>query len=396
MTHRRKICVITGSRAEYGLFYWLLKEIQGDAAFHLQLVVTGTHLLQTFGHTVDEIEKNGFSINCKIEMPLLETEDAPQGVTRAVGKAVCGFADAFASLKPDFVVLLGDRFETTAAAFAAAIARIPIAHIHGGETTAGAFDESFRHAITKMSFLHFASAEPYRARIVQMGESPDRVFCVGALGLDHLERTTPLDRRELERSLDCSLSYPTFLVTYHPVTLEDRTSRLDVQKLLAGLDAFPDAKIIFTGANADPDNFIIKELIQSYVRIKNGRVKFFASLGYLRYLSLLQQADVVIGNSSSGIIEAPSFKKPTVNIGDRQKGRLMAHSIINCRSETGEIIQAIQKALSPSFQQKLKEVANPHGSGDSARKIADILKSYPLDEGMLKKEFYDLPSLFTV
>lgn len=386
MTMKRKICVITGSRAEYGLLYWLMKELQEDPDVQLQVVVTGAHLSSQFGFSHQIIEADGFSIDSKVEMPL--EDDSSVSIAKSVGIATAGFADAYASLEPDMVVVLGDRFEILAAATAAVIMKVPIAHIHGGESTEGAFDELIRHATTKMALLHFTAAAPYQKNIIQMGENPERVFCVGAPGLDHLERTPLLSLEALEKSLNFSFGKPTFLVTFHPVTLEKKSSQQHIEQLMIALDAFHEAKIIFTGANADPDNLVIQDVIDSYVQQNSSRATRFISLGQQRYLSTLKYIDVVIGNSSSGIIEAPSLKKPTVNIGDRQKGRLMADSIIQCRAEAKDIEHAIQKALSSKFQEQLATIQNPYKFGNASLKIKNILKEFPLEESSLKKEFY--------
>lgn len=381
----RKLCVVTGTRAEYGLLYWLMKDIASDADLSLQVVVSGTHLSSRFGATYQQIIADGFAIDCKV--PLSLDDDSPVGVCKALSEAVAGFATAFDQLKPDVVVLLGDRYEIFAAASAATLLSIPIAHIHGGESTAGAFDDSFRHAITKMATFHFTAAEEYRRCVMQMGEDPKRVFCVGAPGLDHLKRSQLLARASLEEKIGLTLRSPLFLVTYHPVTREKSTSSAHTQALVQALDAFPQATIIITGANADPDNAAIGEWLVSYAHQHNDRMRHVVSLGSINYLSLLQYADVVIGNSSSGVIEAPAFHKATVNIGDRQKGRLMAESIISCPDDAAAIQQAIAKALTPEFQKNLAQVQNPYGCGNASATIKSILKAAPLDN-VLKKEFH--------
>lgn len=385
----RKVCAVTGSRADYGLLYWLMKEIQADDQLDLQLIVTGMHLSSDFGLTKKIIEEDDFKISKEIKM--LCSSDSTCAITKTVGQAIIGFADAFLELSPDVVVILGDRFEILAASIAATLARIPVAHIHGGESTIGAFDESIRHAITKMSLLHFTAAEPYRRRVIQMGESPARVFCVGAPGVENIKRFRLMNQSDLEKSINFSLSRPTFLVTYHPVTLEDRTSQKHLQELLAALSVFPDAKIIFTGTNSDPDHKIIPHLIYSFVAERKNTI-FIQSLGQIRYLSTLKYIDVMIGNSSSGIIEVPTFKKPTVNIGDRQKGRVMAASVINCENDAKGIRMAINQALSKDFQDKLLSVNNPYAGENTSMKIKNILKGYPLNRDTLKKEFYDYVS----
>jgi len=384
---KRKICVVTGTRAEYGLLYWLMKEIQQDPELELQLVVTGMHLSPEFGLTWKQIEEDGFFINEKVEMLL--SSDTPSGVAKSTGLGIIGFADSFARLCPDILVLLGDRFETIAAATAAHISQIPIAHIHGGETTEGAIDEAFRHAITKMSQLHFVAAEPYRKRVIQMGEKPETVFLVGAPGLDHLEHLSFLNRQELEKDLDLSLDPPLFLVTYHPVTLEGDPS-VPFNELLNALETFPEAKIVFTFPNADTRGRVLIKMIEEFVSKNTHRAKAFSSLGQQRYLSLMKICDVVIGNSSSGLAEAPSFGVPTINIGNRQKGRLKATSVIDCPEQKENIVNAIKEALSPEFKQFASKAENPYGFGGASKKIKEVLKAIALD-GLLEKSFFDIP-----
>jgi UDP-hydrolysing UDP-N-acetyl-D-glucosamine 2-epimerase len=384
---KRKICVVTGTRAEYGLLYWLMKEIQSDPDLDLQIIATGMHLSPEFGLTYKQIEEDGFVINEKIEMLL--SSDTPVGITKSLGLGTIGFADSLNRLKPDILVLLGDRFEILAAAQAAMIARIPIAHIHGGELTEGLIDEAIRHSITKMSHLHFVAAEQYRNRVIQLGEDPKRVFNFGAIGLDYIQRLELLDREKFEKSIDFKLGSPTFLVTYHPVTLENQTAERNVLELLKALENFPNAKILFTKANADTEGRVINQLLEEFVQKNKERSKLFSSLGQLRYLSAIKHVDVVIGNSSSGIIEVPFFKKPTINIGDRQKGRLKAKSIIDCRENAEEIMNAIQKALSQDFQKVLQQVASLYGYGGTSKKIKEVLKKVDL-HGIIKKNFFDV------
>ncbi len=388
MKERKKICVVTGSRADYGHLRWLLQEISDDTDLQLQIIVTGMHLSPLFGLTYRGIEEDGFRIDEKISMPL--NDDSVIGITRAMGEAIGGFGEVYSRLKPHWVVLFGDRYEMVVAALAATVARLPIAHIHGGESTVGAFDESFRHAITKMALLHFAAAEPYRRNIIQMGESPDRVFFTGAPGLDHLNRTKLLGRSELENELRVKLGDLSFLITYHPVTLEDRSSGRHMKELLDALHHFPEATLIFTGTNADPDNRVIPVMIESFLGRRKGKGVYSVSLGQHRYLSCLREVDLVIGNSSSGLIEAPSFGVPTVNIGDRQRGRLQAESVISCQDDQESILKAIEKGLQPAFREGLSRVHNPYGEPGASRKIRDILKDYSLTENSLKKEFFQL------
>lgn len=387
--HRRKICIITGSRAEYGLLYWLLKEIQKDLDLELQIIATGMHLSPEFGLTYKIIEDDGFKINEKVEMLL--SSDTVVGIAKSIGLATIGFADALNRLKPDIVVVLGDRFEILAAAQAAMVARIPIAHLHGGEATEGVIDEAIRHSVTKMSHLHFVAAEPYRRRVVQLGENPDRVYNFGAVGLDNIVRLKLLNRNDFEKSINFMLGKINFLITYHPVTLKKSVTQLEMEQLLNALNQFPEAKLIFTKSNSDTEGRIINELIDKYTLINSERVASFTNLGQLLYLSALKHVDVVIGNSSSGIVEAPSFKTPTVNIGDRQRGRLRAQSVIDCDETAESIVDAINKALSPDFQKLLPDISSPYGDGKgkTALRIKNVLKSTDLNNILLKK-FYDL------
>lgn len=384
---QRKICVVTGSRAEYGLLYWLLKVIAEDPGLELQLAVTGMHLSPEFGLTVRRIEQDGFKVDRKIEMLL--SADSPVAVSKSVGLGVIGFADALADLLPDILVVLGDRFEILAAAQAAMIQRIPIAHIHGGELTEGAVDDSIRHALTKMSHLHFTAAETYRQRVIQLGEQPERVFNTGAPGLDHIGRTRLLDRREFEQATGFTLGLRNVLVTFHPVTLEQATAGAQFNELLAALDTLEDTHVLFTLPNADAEGRVVIELINAYHQRRPERTAVFTSMGSQLYLSALRQVDAVAGNSSSGIIEAPAFKIGTINIGDRQKGRLYADSVIHCLPEQSAIRAAFERVFSAGFRERLASVENPYGNGGASGKIVAVLKQYPL-EGLLKKQFYDM------
>lgn len=384
---KRKIAVVTGSRAEYGLLYWLMQEIREDAALELQLVVTGMHLSPEFGLTYKNIENDGFIIDEKIEMLL--SSDTPVGIGKSMGIAIIGFADAFARLKPDIVVLLGDRFEILAAAQAALVARLPMAHIHGGEATEGLIDEAIRHSITKMAQIHFVAAEPYRNRVIQMGEQPQYVLNVGAPGLDNINKLKLLTREQFEEEIGFSLGNQCFLVTYHPVTLDKEGPQKAFGELLGALDMFPDARIIFTRPNADTDGRGLINMVEDYGKRWPDRVYVTTSLGQLNYLSAISHVDLVLGNSSSGLIEVPSFKKPTVNIGDRQRGRLMAESVLQCEENMASIIATINKALSSDFQRIVKEVQSPFGNGNSSYRMKEFLKSIDLT-GILKKKFYDL------
>jgi UDP-hydrolysing UDP-N-acetyl-D-glucosamine 2-epimerase len=385
--HKRKICIVTGTRAEYGLLYWLMKEIQEDPDLGLQIIATGMHLSPEFGLTYQKIEEDGFHIDEKVEMLL--SSDTPVGIAKSVGLGVIGFADALARQKPDIMVILGDRFEILAAAQAAIIAKIPIAHIHGGETTEGAIDEAIRHAITKMSHFHFTAAEPYRRRVIQLGETPDRVLNYGAPGLDNLKKIRLLNRASFEKAIDFQLGKLSFLVSYHPVTLSDTMPEKSFNELLNAVDQFPGATIIFTKANADTAGRIINHKIDNYNEKNPVRTKVFASMGQLLYLSAIKNADLVIGNSSSGIVEVPAFHKPTVNIGKRQQGRLKADSIIDCEETEQAIVDAIKKGVSPEFKKISRSTKNPYGQENASLKIKEYLKKVSL-QNILMKKFYDV------
>ncbi|MEZ0236896.1 MAG: UDP-N-acetylglucosamine 2-epimerase [Methylophilaceae bacterium] len=382
----RTICVVTGARADYGLLRWVMEGIRQSPDLHLQVIATGMHLSPEFGLTYREIEKDGFAIDRKVEMLL--SSDTPAGVTKSMGLGLIGFGEAIEQLKPDLMLLLGDRFEIFAAAAAAMVARVPLAHLHGGETTEGAIDEAIRHSITKMSHLHFVAAEEYRRRVVQLGEAPERVFLVGGLGIDNIKRLDLLDRAALEASLDFKLGPKNLLVTFHPVTLEKSTAGAQMTELLAALDALEDTHLIFTMPNADTDGRILIAMIEQFVATHpNARV--YTSLGQMRYLSCISQVDGVVGNSSSGLIEVPSFRKGTVNIGDRQRGRLKAGSVIDCAPDRQSIADALRTLYSAEFQSGLAMVRNPYGEGGASDKVVRVLQEYPLDQ-LLKKPFYDL------
>lgn len=384
----KKICVVTGTRAEYGLLKPLIKRINDDNEVELQLVVTGMHLSPEFGLTYHEIEEDGFSITDKNEMLL--SSDTPNGITKSIGLATIGFADIFTRNKPDMIVLLGDRYEIFAAATAAMIHRIPIAHIHGGERTEGLIDEAIRHSITKMSMLHFASTEEYRKRIIQMGEQKDRVFNVGALGVENIKSQKLLSKRELEESIGFELDRPYVIVTYHPVTLENNTSKRQFKNVLDALSDMRLYKVIFTKANSDTDGRVINNLIDEFVNRNSNRAIAVTSLGIKRYLSAMNYADMVIGNSSSGLLETPSFHIPTVNIGNRQQGRIKAESIIDCGNETAEIIDAIRKAECMKKNVDMYSIVNPYEGKNTSKDILDTIKTYlNMDKGVIKK-FYDI------
>lgn len=380
---------MTGTRADYGHLYWVLHEIAHDPALELQLVVTGAHLSTTFGHTVDQIERDGFPIACRVPFSL--DNDTPLAVAESMANVTAGLARAFHDLSPDVVVVLGDRYEVLAAAQAALILGIPLAHLHGGETTEGAFDEAIRHAVTKMAHLHFVAADEYADRVLQLGESPDRVFNVGAPGLDHLERTPLATRDELEAHLAVSLQSPVLVVTYHPETLDLDGGQGGLIAMLEALDSLHDATIVFTGVNADPGHKRLHDRIAHFVAHQPAKRSMVTSLGQARYLGLLRIADAVIGNSSSGMIEAPALRIPTVNIGDRQKGRLHAASVIDAQPRTDDIRRAVERALDPSFRRDLPPVVSRYGLGDASKKIVEALKTTSL-EGILKKHFVDWPT----
>lgn len=377
----RKIAVFTGTRAEYGLLYWLLKDIQADPTLELQLLVSAMHLSPEFGMTYQQIEADGFVITEKVEM-LLSTDSAV-GTAKSIGLGVIGFADALARMKPDVLIVLGDRFEALAVAQAAMILRIPIAHIHGGEITEGAYDDAIRHAITKLSLLHFTSAEMHRNRVIQLGESPERVFNVGAVGLDHLKRSKLMSVDELSDSLNFKLKQPYVLVTYHPVTLASEPAKQSFLNLLAALDQFPELQIVLTYPNADDGGREIVAILEDYANKQPQRVLAIPSLGQLRYLSTVSNAAAVVGNSSSGIIEVPSFKVPTVNIGERQRGRLAAESVISCAPKTESIVEALNIALESDFS----KIANPYGKGQASKSILEVLMLADLST---MKRFHDI------
>ena len=383
---KKKICVVTGSRADYGLLYPLLKKLKAQKDFDLLIIATGMHLSPEFGWTYRGIVKDGFKITKKIKMLLPDNTEA--GVTKSTGLGVIGFAGAFNRLNPDLVVLLGDRFEIFAAAVAAYIARIPIAHIQGGELTAGSLDDSFRHSITKMSLLHFVAAKEYKNRIMQLGEEPDRVFVVGALGIDNIKHLKLFSKEELEKELNFKLGERSIVVTFHPPAREKDSVERQFKELLMALEGFKDISTVFTFPNADANGKVIIKLIDDFVR--RHQAKAFVSLGHARYLSLVKHAKVVVGNSSSGIIEAPALGKPTVNIGTRQKGRINADSVINCLPERKSIEKAIKKALSKEFADDAKKVTNPYGDGKAAERIVRIIRNKISKIKTMEKSFYDI------
>ena len=383
---KRKICIVTGTRAEYGLLYWLMKEIEADKSLKLQLIVTGMHLSPEFGLTYKEVEKE-FKIDKKIEMLL--SSDTSIGISKSMGLAQISFSEVYNELNPDIVVVLGDRYEIFSAVSAAMISKIPIAHLHGGEATEGLIDESIRHSITKMSHLHFTATEEYKNRVIQMGENPNRVYNVGGLGIDNIKKLKLLSKVDFEKSIGFKLNKKNILVTFHPVTLENSTAEEQFSHLLNVLETLEDTNIIFTKANSDPDGRIINSMIDKYVLEHSSNSIAFTSLGQLRYLSALQYMDAMVGNSSSGLIEAPSFNIGTINIGDRQKGRIMAKSVITCNPDKESISNAFEKLYSKKFQNLLAMNINPYGNGGASLNIKKILKKVDLSN-ILKKSFYNL------
>ena len=385
----KRIGIMTGTRAEYGLLKSLMQEINKDNDLELYLIVSGMHLSPEFGMTYKEIEEDGFEINAKVEMLL--SSDSPAGISKSIGLGVIGFADEFQRADLDMLILLGDRYEALSAAICALVMRIPIAHLHGGELTEGAIDEGIRHSITKMSYLHFTSTEQYRNRVIQLGENPERVFYVGALGVENIKKINLMTKEELEKSIHFEIDENTVVVTYHPVTLENNTVEEQFLNLLKVLDRNPKIRMIFTKANADTNGRIVNELIDKYAAQNSERACAFVSLGQKRYLSALKYCRIVIGNSSSGIIEAPSFGKPIINIGDRQKGRICADSVINCGYTQQEIQQAMETALTKEFENKASNCRNPYEKENTAANIISVIKDYLLNDKIkLKKGFYDI------
>ena len=381
---RRKICVVTGTRAEYGLLYWLMKEIEADKELQLQLIVTGMHLSPEFGLTYQEIEKD-FKIDKKIEMLL--SSDTSVGISKSMGLAQISFSESYEDLQPDLLIVLGDRYEIFSAVSAAMIARIPVAHLHGGEATEGSIDEPIRHSITKMSQLHFTATKEYKNRVIQLGEHPDRVFNVGGLGIDNINKLNLLSKVDFEKAIKFNLGKKNIIVTFHPVTLENSTAEIQFKELLGSLDGLQDTKIIFTKANSDTDGRVINSMIDNYVYSHDNTIAFI-SMGQLNYLSALQFVDAVVGNSSSGLLEAPNFKIGTIDIGDRQRGRIKADSVISCPPDKKSINSALKKLYSKKFKNIVKNVKNPYGKGGASKSIVNIIKNCNFNN-ILKKTFYD-------
>lgn len=386
---KKKICVVTGTRAEYGLLYPLMKEIQKDESLELLLIVTGMHLSPEFGLTYKEIEKE-FFIDKKVE--ILLSSDTPIGISKSMGLAQISFSEAYSGLNPDMVVVLGDRYEIFAAVSAAMICCIPIAHLDGGEITQGAFDDAIRHSITKMSHLHFTNTNEYKNRVIQLGEEPNRVFNTGGTFLDNIKSMKLLSKEEFEDSIDFKLNKKNLSVTFHPETLSEKSACEQFKELLEALDTLKDTSVIFTKANSDTEGRMINSMIDDYVNRNKDNTIAFASMGQLRYLSSMQFVDALVGNSSSGITEAPFFKIATINIGERQKGRIRTDSIIDCAASKSEIIDALDRIYSLDFQKNLKSVKNPYGDGKAGFKIKEIIKKFDFSN-ILKKRFYDIEGL---
>ncbi len=383
----RKVCFFTGTRAEYGLLRPLIKKAQEDNDLELQLIVTSMHLSPEFGFTVNDIVKDGFKIDEQVEMLL--SSDTPVGICKSMGLGIIGFAEALNRLRPDIIVLLGDRFETFAASSSAMVLKIPIAHLYGGEATEGLIDESIRHSITKMSQIHFTATEEYRFRVIQLGESPNRVFNVGSIGVENIRKLNFLKKKEVEEIIGLKEKKHMILVTFHSVTLEDFTAKKQFQNLLDSIDEISDINVVFTKTNADTNGRIINEMIDQYTFENPEKTVSFTSMGEILYLSTMKYSTAVVGNSSSGIIEAPSYCIPTVNIGDRQRGRIQAKSILNCMPTKGDIIQTLRKAFVLSDNKKIDKIVNPYEQKNTTLSIMKTIKEINLNK-ILKKEFYDL------
>lgn len=383
---KRKICVVTTSRAEYGLLYWLMREIDEDPDTQLQVLVSGSHLSAEFGSSYQLIEADGFTIDEKVDA--LPARDCAADVASALGVTTIGVTEALVRLAPDVMVVLGDRYEILGAVQAAFLLKIPVAHIHGGEVTSGALDDSIRHAITKLAHLHFPVAEPYARRIIQLGEAPEHIYQFGAPGLDHITRTPLWSRERLEENLNIHFAPRNFLVVYHPVTTKaDPASGM--RELLLALERYPEVHCIFSKSNADEGGRRIGQMIDEFVAAHAHRAWAFPVLGLPRYLSVAKQCDLVLGNSSSGLIEIPAIGVPSVNVGDRESGRLLASSVVNCAEQVDEIVAAIEYALSDQMQQRLSQIDQPYGAGDASVRIKNVLKTVPLSS-LIVKQFQDV------
>ena len=385
----RKICVVTGTRAEYGLMSRLIRLINDSDKTQLQLIATNMHLSPRFGNTYLEIEADGIKIDKKVPIIDDSAPDTAVETLYSMSKALSGFAEAYAELKPDLVVVLGDRYEILAAATAALIERIPVAHLHGGEITEGAYDDAIRHSITKMSHLHFTSTEEYRRRVIQLGEQPERVFNVGALGVENIKKLPLMSKEEIEREIDFEIDGNTILVTYHPVTLGNRTAKEDIDDFIAALEERKDLRVIFTMPNSDTGGQFIVDAINGFVTRNSDRAKAYKSLGVLRYLSVMKQVAAVVGNSSSGLLEVPSFGIPTLNIGDRQNGRIAAESVYNSAPDKDSVLKGLEKVLSKEFRELAYVVRNPYEKANTAEEIFKVISTYPLN-GINQKKFYNI------
>jgi len=384
----KKIVVLTATRAEYGLLAPVIKKMDMDSQIDVRVVVTGAHLSPEFGMTINEIKEDGVRVDKEID--ILLSSDTPAAISKTMGLAMIGFADYFAESKPDALLVLGDRYETLAVCAAAMNAQIPIVHLYGGEATEGLIDEAVRNAITKLSYLHFTSTEEYRHRVIQMGENPQRVYTAGAIGVENALHTNFMSKQELEKSLECSLGEKIAVLTFHPVTLEHNTAEIQIGELIKAIKHYPEITFICTKANADMSGRIINDSLQKCAETQKNII-LFDSLGLKRYLSLLSYAEFVIGNSSSGIIEVPSFKIPTINIGDRQKGRTQARSVINCIPKADNIIEAISTALSEEFKNSICNIVNPYGDGNASEVIVNVTKEFLLNNKLkIQKSFYDI------
>ena len=382
----RKIAVFTGTRAEYGLLYWIIKGLHDSSDAELKLIVGGMHLSTEYGYTVDQILKDEIPISECLEF--LVSSKTSVGIAKSMGLAMISSSEYFARHKPDILVILGDRFEAIAVAQSAMIARIPIAHIHGGEITEGLIDEAIRHSLTKMSHLHFPATESYSDRIKQLGENPEHIFNFGAPGLDSINNLKLLEKNDISKAIGFELNKKYFIVTHHPVTLSSSSGTEGLTNLLSALDEYPQYQVIISYPNADTNSRELIELIDNYYLKNKKRIFLSRSLGQLIYLSSIKHCEMVIGNSSSGLIEAPAFKVPTVNIGNRQKGRTTGESVINCDDSKTSITNAINKALSNDFKKKLKNTMNPYGNGGASEKIVEKIINHPL-ENIIYKKFYD-------
>ena len=386
----RKICFVTGTRAEYGLMSGLMKQVELSSKTQLQIIATNMHLSPRYGNTYLEIESDGFKVDKKLSIIDDKASDSAVETVKSMARALNGFAEAFVELRPDLIVVLGDRYELLAAASAALIERIPLAHIHGGEITEGAYDDAIRHSITKMSHLHFTSTEEYRKRVIQLGEHPQRVFCVGALGVENIKKIPLMSKEEIEQSIDFCIDKNTILVTYHPVTIGNNSVEYDIKELINALEERKELRIIFTMPNSDTGGQYIVKAINDFSANNRKRTKVFKSLGVKRYLSVMKYAAAVVGNSSSGIIEVPSFGIPTLNIGDRQKGRISCESVYNTATDKTSVLLGLDKVLSKDFRELSRVARNPYEKEDTAQSIFKVISTYPLDN-LCQKSFYNIP-----